>query len=131
MREQHDLLHILRGLIGLSAGAALGYFAFFFVARQGFYALALPGALIGLGCGLASGIRSSPLATLCGIVALVLGIISEWQLRPFGADPSFTYFLTHLHQLTTVTLVMLVLGVVFAAWFGVGRDRLPRQGTTR
>ena len=41
-------------LVGAAAGGVLGYFAFFWIARQGFYALALPGLALGLGCGLLS-----------------------------------------------------------------------------
>ena len=53
-------------------------------------------------------------------------MLAKWKAFPFIADDSFVYFLTHLHQLKSVTLIMLVLGIVFAAWFGLGRPKAPR-----
>ena len=115
-------LPLVRGLSGLFLGAVAGHYLFFFMVSQGFYALALPGALVGLGCGIASRIRSPVLAVACGAVALVEGILLEWQFRPF-TDESLSYFVFNLHQTSTVTLAMIGLGVAFASWFGLGRAR--------
>ena len=112
----------LLGLAGAIGGGALGYFAFHFLARDGLYAMVLPGALLGLGCGALSGGKSTALGVVCGSLALVLGIVLEWQLAPFVADDSFPYFVTHIHELTTSTLVMIALGGLFGFWFGKGRE---------
>jgi len=40
---------LLAGILGVGAGGVLGYFAFFWIARQGLYAPMLPGGLVGLG----------------------------------------------------------------------------------
>jgi hypothetical protein len=103
------------------AGGVIGYFAFLWIARQGLYALALPGVLIGLAGGWLVERRSIVFAALCGALALIAGILSEWRLRPFVADDSFGYFVAHLQQLRPITLIMIALGVVFAAWFALGR----------
>ena len=39
------------GIVGAVAGGVAGYFVFFWIAQQGFYAIMLPGAAVGLGCG--------------------------------------------------------------------------------
>jgi hypothetical protein len=126
MEKQLHGVSLLRGLVGMAVGGALGYYAFSWAYMQGFYALSLPGALLGLGGGFASGRRSPVLAGIAALSAAVLGLYTEFHFRPFTVDGSLGYFLTHLHQLSTVTQVMLVLGVVFAAWFALGRERVTR-----
>jgi hypothetical protein len=111
-------------LVCALAGGVIGYFAFLWIARQGLYALALPGVLIGLAGGWLAQRRSIGFALLCAVLALLVGIVSEWRLRPFVADNTFGYFLTHLQQLRPITLIMIALGAVFAAWFALGRQRL-------
>jgi hypothetical protein len=115
---------ILLGLVGAGVGGLLGYFAFGWVARQGLYAVALPGALLGLGCGWLMRERSLPLSVICGAGALGLGIFSEWRFMPFIADGSFPYFIAHLHLLPPIQLIMLSLGGVLGFWFSLGRKRL-------
>jgi hypothetical protein len=107
------------------AGGVLGYFAFLWIARQGLYALALPGVLTGLAGGWLVERRSVAFAAVCAALALLAGIVSEWRLRPFLADNSFGYFLTHLQQLRPITLIMIALGAVFAGWFALGRRPSP------
>ena len=72
-------LPLALALIGALLGAALGHFAFVWIARQGFYALVLPGAAAGLGGGLFVKQRSIPLAVVCGGIALAAGIFSQWR----------------------------------------------------
>jgi hypothetical protein len=116
------------------AGGVLGYFAFLWIARQGLYAIALPGVLIGLAGGGLVKQRSSLFASVCAALALIAGIVSEWRFSPFVADNSFGYFVTHLQQLRPITLIMIALGAVFAAWFALGRSRpapAPAPSPTR
>jgi hypothetical protein len=118
-----DPMVILRGMAGAVIGAVVGWFAFGWLVSQGLYGLALPGALLGLGCGLISGGVSTVNAVLCAVLAGVLGLVLEWRHRPFVADESFGFFLSHLHELKGITWVMVALGSVFAYWFGRGRSR--------
>ncbi len=115
------------GLLGMILGAVLGGVLFTFAIRSGFYMLALPGACMGLGAGYLSRIRSFLLGAVCGIGALAVGIYLEWSVRPFITDASFDYFVRHLHQLSWVTQAMLVIGVLLAFWFGVGREGATRK----
>ena len=111
-----------RGIIGAAIGGTIGWFVFGWLLSQGYYALALPGALVGLGFGLLS--RRSMLigGLFCAVAALALMVVCEWQHRPFSDDKSLVYFVTHLQQLDNqFTYVLLAVGTVFAFWFGKGR----------
>src|SRR5512146_2225359 len=74
-------------VVGAVAGGFVGYFAFFWVVRQGYYGIMLPGLLLGAGAGLFKN-RSFPLALLCGLAAVALGLFTEWRFAPFIADRS-------------------------------------------
>ena len=107
------------GLAGATAGGllGLGYLAFGWLAGQGFYALALPGVLLGLGAGMMARRRSMALAVVCGILALPLGAFAEWKHFPFATDDSLNYFVTHLLDLRPFTLIMIGLGGFGGFWF--------------
>ena len=102
-------------------GGIVGYFLFIWMARQGFYALLLPGALVGIAAGMVWKERSVPLMVVCGLMGLGFGIFSEWRLRPFIADGTFAYFMRHLWDLLPLTKLMLVLSAVCGAYFSRGR----------
>lgn len=121
MAENVNTTNWLLGIVGGIVGGAIGYFVFFLIARQGFYAIVLPGALLGLGCGFLSGIQSNALGVVCGLVALLLGFFTEWRFAPFIVDDSFAYFITHVHNLKSITLIMIALGGFCGFWFGKGR----------
>lgn len=121
--QKFDVLAHARGLLGMAIGGTAGFFLFQWLVSQNFYALAMPGALMGLACGYASRIYSPALAVVSGICAACLTVFTEWKFFPFRVDESFSYFLAHMHQCQTVTLIMFALGVVFAAWFGLGRPK--------
>lgn len=102
-------------LCGALVGGALGYFAFFWVVSQGFYALVLPGGLLGIGAGLVS-TRALWVAVVCGLLGLGLGLFTEYRFAPFVADDSLGYFLTHVMSLKPVTLLMIIAGGLIAFW---------------
>lgn len=110
-------LNAARTLAGAAAGGAAGYFAVGWLVQQGFYAMALPGVLLGLGGGFCGLKPTRTLAVICGIGAAALGLFTEWRHFPFVADNSLGYFLTHLADLRPLTWIMLVLGTVAGAWF--------------
>ncbi len=103
-------------ILGGAVGGALGYWLFFWVVGQGFYALALPGAALGLGAAFAR-CQLRWLAYAAGIAAALLGFFAEWRFAPFKIDESFGYFLTHVHQLKPITLLMVAVGGLSAFWF--------------
>jgi hypothetical protein len=122
-QQRATLRPIALGLIGAAAGGFLGYFAFFWIARQGLYALLVPPALMGLVAGLCAWDRSSILAIICGIAGLALGLFTEWRFAPFIADSSLGYFITHVHQLRPLTLIMLAVGPVLSYRLALGYSR--------
>lgn len=102
-------------LLGAMVGGTLGYFIFFWIAGQGFYGLAIPAGLMGLGAGTArTGSKAIPV--VCGVFGLILGIFTEWRFAPFLADDSLGYFLSHLHQLRPITWIMILVGSAVAFW---------------
>jgi hypothetical protein len=102
-------------LCGALGGGTLGYFAFFWIATQGFYALALPGALLGLGAGILTN-RSILVAVGCGLAATALGLFTEWRFAPFRDDDSLGYFLMHVSALKPITVVMILVGGLIGFW---------------
>lgn len=109
-------------LAGAAVGGLLGYAGFFWIAQQGFYALVLPGGLLGLGASLAPS-RWIGWAVICGAAALALGLFTEWQFAPFNKDGSLSYFMTHLHQLKPVTWLMILVGAAIGFWGPFSRLR--------
>jgi len=128
MSETARTKNLLAGLAGALAGSVVGYFAFIWIARQGFYALMLPGGLAGIGASLFVSDRSVPRGVLCGIFALGLGVFAEWRFAPFIKDGSLGYFLGHLHQLQPITLLMIAGGSFLGYWLALGRERGVRPG---
>lgn len=110
------------GIVGAVVGGVVGWFVFAFLVSQGFYALALPGALVGLGFG---GLSRRPMIAggiFCAIVAVALMVFCEWHHWPMIEDESLGFFLTHLHDLRFMTWLFLGIGAICAFWFGRGRD---------
>jgi len=120
--EQCLSIDMLLGLVGGIVGAVLGYFLVFVIARQGFYAIALPGALLGLGCGALSGRKSAALGIICGVFGLAVGIYTQWRFAPFIKDESLSFYLAHLLDVNRVTQILILLGAILAFWFGMGRE---------
>lgn len=131
--SRFDFLPILRGLAGAVIGGIAGFYTYQWLNSQGWYALALPGVMLGGACGLFSQVRSVPLAIACTILGFFLSLFCEWWFWPFEADESFVYFVTHMYHIdSTVTWILIVLGTLIAGWFGYGRDysiptEQPRQ----
>ncbi|MSR58357.1 MAG: hypothetical protein EXS05_11885 [Planctomycetaceae bacterium] len=111
-------------IAGALLGAVLGYHAFFWIAFQGYYALALPGGLLGLGAGFGRN-RSLAVAVGCGLAALALGLFTEWRFAPFQADESCGFFLRNLTDLKPITLLMIVLGAGIGFWIPFRRIEQP------
>jgi hypothetical protein len=112
-------------LMGAVAGGLIGYFGFLWIAHQGFYALVLPGGLLGIGASLVQN-RSTAICVVCGLIALVLGFLAEWQFAPFIKDSSLGFFLAHIHQLRPITLIMIAAGGFIGYWAPSSRRQLGR-----
>jgi hypothetical protein len=127
MTRSNPALSFALGVIGAIVGGVVGYYAFFWIASQGFYALILPTALVGIVAGFCSSERSESLAALCAVAGLALGLFIEWKFAPFKADGSLSYFIKHIHELTPVTLIMLAVGTFLGFRFALG-TRVPPAG---
>ena len=125
MSDQARAKNLIIGLAGAVAGGLLGYFVFFWAAHQGFYALILPGAAAGMGGGLFVRDKSVVRGIICGLLALAFGLVAEWHFAPFIANPGFGYFLTHVHELRPLTLIMIAAGAVFGFWLALGKVSNP------
>ncbi len=128
--EYSRALKSVFGILGGIAGGVLGYVLFSVLVRQGLYAISLPGALVGLGCGFASRIKSTGLGSICAVASLALGLYLEWLFFPFVADDSLAYFITHLTDVNKSHLVFVAVGGLFGFWFGVGREKKPRVASS-
>ena len=125
MSEHIRKPRIALGLIAAAIAGCVGYFAFFWITSQGFYALILPPALLGLAAGYAVGERSQPFAIACGAAGLALGVFTEWKFAPFKADPSFVYFVTHIQETRQLTQILLAVGTVICYRMALGLDQRP------
>ena len=127
-QPSNDPVHpnYLAGGIGAVVGAVVGYYAFGWLLAQGMYAMVLPGALIGLGCGMLLGGASPWMGIACAVAALVVEIVCQWHFLPFAQDESFGFLLRNIHRLPPMQLVMIVVGVLVAYWCGKGRQTMRR-----
>ncbi len=106
------------GLIGATAGGVFGYVVFWWFARNGFFAMIVPGGMLGLGCGLLARHGSQARGAFCGLAALGLGLYTDWSFEPFVADKSLGYYLAHVHQVNLVAQLMIGAGALVAYWLG-------------
>ena len=132
MASSSVALCFLRGLVGAAIGGLLGYFAFFWIAGQGFYALVLPGASLGIGFGILHRGQTTAGGVLCAILAILLGLYSDWKFAPFDKDASLIFFLTHVHQVEPIVLIMIAVGGCCGYWFGKGTGgRIEKEQPVR
>jgi hypothetical protein len=130
--DYNPAMDALKGLAGAAVGGAVGYFIFGWLAHQGFYAVALPGVLLGIGAGMLRQRQSLAFSIACGVAALLLGILAEWKHFPYVADESLRYFLEHLRDLRPVSLILIALGSLAGFWFSRKRGHLsPNDSESR
>jgi hypothetical protein len=115
------LVEYLPGLIGGVVGGVLGFYVFrWLLVNYSLFAPVLPGAFTGLLCGLLSRTDSRTRGFLCGLEAMVAGIVSEWILfqPPFPTDGSLLDYVAKCYQLPLPTLLLLGLGTILGFWWG-------------
>lgn len=88
--------------------------------QNGFYGILIPGALLGMGAGWAARGQSQLLGLVCFVLAIGLTLFTEWHVM-FAKNCTFPDFLSKIHTLSAVRLIMIALGPVMAYWFGRGR----------
>src|SRR4051812_32145426 len=112
------LISTILGVIGGIVGGIFGFVLFGWLIRQGYYAMVIPGASLGLGCSLLARHQSAPRGAACALAALILGLYTEWLYYPLDANDQFLYLVTHFYQLRLITLVMIGLGAGLAFYLG-------------
>jgi hypothetical protein len=112
------VLETIRSIVGAAAGGILGYALFFWVAHHGFYAVALPGIMLGLGCSVLSRGRSVLRGAASAVAAFPLCVFTDWRYYNPTNQNSLGYWFSHLLQHGPITLVLLAVGTVAAYWFG-------------
>jgi hypothetical protein len=111
--------------VGAAVGGIIGYYGAVWMARQGFYALVLPGGLLGIGAALGKSKSIAP-AILCCIAAIALGLFTDWRIEPFIKDASLGFYLKHLSDLMPVTFLMIAAGAALGFWLPFRRmERVP------
>jgi hypothetical protein len=116
---QKVISHVL-GVVGAVLGGTVGFYTFGWLFEQHYYGPMIPGAFLGLGCGMFARHHSMIRGVLCGVAALGLSLFTEYTYWPFIADHSFQYFVTHIPSLEPTHLIMIVAGSLIAFW--VGKD---------
>ncbi len=113
----------MRRLLGAAVGGAIGYGAFLLVEAQEVRALAIVGACLALGAGLAAPCRRLMWGVVIGILAVVVTMFVEWHHYPFRSDESLAYFVTHIASLSNKSKLTYALVGAAGLWFGMGRNR--------
>jgi hypothetical protein len=75
--------------------------------RRGYYGLAIPGGLLGLGAGIFK-TRSKAIPILCGLAALASGLLAQWRLT--ATHVRFLDFLRSVPEYPLRTLLMIAAG---------------------
>ena len=124
LMETFPVKNLAQGLLGALVGGAIGCFVFKWIAGQGFYT-PIPGALTGLGFGLAARRQHPAFGVIGAVLGLYAGLAAEWMT--FKSDKGLAEFLSGLAKEPLMTWIMLALGTVLAFSFSVHRDGAPRR----
>jgi hypothetical protein len=115
-KSSSSAIAAIRGIVGMVVGGVIGVYGFFWIIQQGFYAIMLPGTLAGVGVRVLSPHRMLWLSVVCAVFALGLGFYTEWLRAPFTRDNGLLYFITHIHQLKPIAIIMITVGAAFGFW---------------
>ncbi|MEM7478255.1 MAG: hypothetical protein AAF483_24980 [Planctomycetota bacterium] len=115
-----EFMPFIRGAVGAFVGAGLGIALFNLAYQFGIMMLGVPGAAVGLLCGMLSGRKSILLGVLSGVVAFFTNAYISYSvlIQPYD----FFQFVLHLHEFRTSAL-MVIVGTLFGFWFGIGRNK--------
>lgn len=113
----------IRRATGAIVGAGVGTFAYWLLLQRNYHVLAAVGAGVALGVAAMSRTRHLACGLATGVLAVLASVLVEAWFRPFAADGSFGYFLSHLHELPANSLVSLAAVAALGVYFGRGRAR--------
>jgi hypothetical protein len=127
MTDRERIVSNVLGLVGAAVGGALGFYTFGWLLTRNLYAGMLPGGLLGLGCALLARHPSLARGVVCGLAGLAVGLFAESWYYSFVVDRSLQYFFSHLHEVSIVDWIFLIVGALLAYW--IGKD--SRYGRVR
>lgn len=113
----------VRRLIGFVVGTALGIAVFWVALSYDVHVLGAVGACAALGIGIAAKRVRPVWSILAAVLAVSVSVVVEWWFRPFEADASLRFFLSHVADLPRHTLLQLLAALLMGLWFGAGRSR--------
>lgn len=113
----------IRRAIGAIVGAGVGTFAYWLLLIRGYHILAAVGAGVALGVSAMARTKQIAWGVATGVLAVLLSVLVESLFRPFAADESFSYFISHLHDLPRNSLISLAVVAALGVYFGRGRVR--------
>lgn len=106
-------------VVGSLVGGVVGFFLFRLLLNYGLYAAAIPGSLVGIGCGYLQKQYNPAIAIFAGVASLIGGIYSDY-LVTIGAANIFDY----LTGQGLMTWIMIALGTYVGYSYGGGRPRM-------
>lgn len=113
------LISNLLGLVGAAIGGVLGFYTFGWLYDHGFYGMVIPGAFVGLGCGLLAQHRSVARGVVCAAAGLLASLYAEWWYNArFIENNTFSTMVSNIHHEGPVTLMMMAIGTIVAFWVG-------------
>jgi hypothetical protein len=110
-------------VFGGIVGGVIGFYIFHWAVRQGFFALIVPGAMVGMIAGFGIGSRSQPFAIACGVAGLAVGLFTQWTFVNRAVTMDLMEFLMKIKDQKPLTLIMLVLGTFFSYRLALGFDQ--------
>ena len=113
----------LRRILGGGVGLGVGVLAYWLMLRVDLHILAAVGSGLALGVSAAARQRRLWWGLLTALAAVAASLLVEFGFRPFAADPSLGYFMTHIGDLPRNSLVSLAVVLALGFWFGCGRVR--------
>ena len=110
-------------VVGAAVGGLVGVVGYFWLLKQGYYALVLPTGLVGVGCGQFARRPSNARGLVCALVGLAAGFTCDWKSTGGLKDMSFGEVLGQLGNFHPVTWLMLGLGTALSFSMGRGAGR--------
>ena len=112
-----------RRATGAIVGVGVGTLAYWLLLLQGYHILAAVGAGVALGVSAMAQTRQIVWGFATGALAVLASVLVEFFFRPFAADESFSYFISHLHELPRNSLISLAVVAALGVYLGRGRVR--------
>jgi hypothetical protein len=113
----------IRRVAGALGGAVVGTLAYWLMLEQQIHIPAVVGTATALGVSAAARTTSTAWGLLTAVLAVVFSLQAEFLFRPFAADASLGYFVSHIADLPRNSQLSLAAVAILGFYFGRGRRR--------